>query len=67
MVGDVGKAGVAVDSILDMKILFDGIPLDQMSVSMTMNGAVLPVMAFISRSRARGSIAGMRYSIASWA
>ena len=43
---DVGKAGVAVDSILDMKILFDGIPLDRMSVSMTMNGAVLPVMAF---------------------
>ncbi|WP_096198940.1 methylmalonyl-CoA mutase [Bacillus sp. FJAT-45350] len=46
VVGDVGKAGVAVDSILDMKILFDGIPLDQMSVSMTMNGAVLPVLAF---------------------
>src|SRR5690606_3196120 len=46
VIGDVGKAGVAVDSILDMKILFDGIPLDQMSVSMTMNGAVLPVMAF---------------------
>jgi methylmalonyl-CoA mutase len=45
VVGDVGKAGVAVDSILDMKILFDGIPLDKMSVSMTMNGAVLPVMA----------------------
>lgn len=44
--GDVGKAGVAVDSILDMKILFDGIPLDKMSVSMTMNGAVIPVMAF---------------------
>ena len=44
--GDVGKAGVAIDSILDMKILFDQIPLDQMSVSMTMNGAVLPVMAF---------------------
>lgn len=44
--GDVGKAGVAIDSILDMKTLFDGIPLDQMSVSMTMNGAVLPVMAF---------------------
>ncbi len=43
--GDVGKAGVAVDSIEDMKILFDGIPLDQMSVSMTMNGAVLPVLA----------------------
>jgi methylmalonyl-CoA mutase len=44
--GDVGKAGVAVDSVLDMKILFDQIPLNQMSVSMTMNGAVLPVMAF---------------------
>ena len=46
MVGDVGKAGVAVDSILDMEILFSGIPLDQMSVSMTMNGAVLPILAF---------------------
>lgn len=46
VVGDVGKAGVAVDSILDMEILFKGIPLGQMSVSMTMNGAVLPVMAF---------------------
>lgn len=46
VVGDVGKAGVAVDSILDMKVLFDGIPLDKMSVSMTMNGAVLPVLAF---------------------
>jgi methylmalonyl-CoA mutase len=46
VVGDVGKAGVAIDSILDMKILFDHIPLDKMSVSMTMNGAVLPVMAF---------------------
>lgn len=44
--GDVGKAGVAVDSVQDMKILFDGIPLDKMSVSMTMNGAVIPVMAF---------------------
>ncbi len=44
--GDVGKAGVAIDSILDMEILFDQIPLDKMSVSMTMNGAVLPVMAF---------------------
>jgi len=44
--GDVGKAGVAVDSILDMKILFDQIPLDKMSVSMTMNGAVLPILAF---------------------
>ena len=46
VVGDVGKAGVAVDSILDMKVLFDQIPLNKMSVSMTMNGAVLPVMAF---------------------
>lgn len=46
VVGDVGKAGVAIDSILDMKILFDQIPLDEMSVSMTMNGAVLPIMAF---------------------
>ena len=46
VIGDVGKAGVAIDSILDMKILFDEIPLDKMSVSMTMNGAVLPVMAF---------------------
>ena len=45
VVGDVGKAGVAIDSVEDMKILFDGIPLDEMSVSMTMNGAVLPVMA----------------------
>jgi methylmalonyl-CoA mutase len=44
--GDVGKAGVAIDSVLDMKILFHRIPLDQMSVSMTMNGAVLPIMAF---------------------
>ena len=46
MVGDVGKAGVAIDSVEDMKILFDQIPLDRMSVSMTMNGAVLPIMAF---------------------
>ena len=46
VVGDVGKAGVAIDSILDMKVLFDRIPLDQISVSMTMNGAVLPIMAF---------------------
>ena len=46
VVGDVGKAGVAVDSILDMRILFDQIPLDKMSVSMTMNGAVLPILAF---------------------
>ncbi|MGE3692693.1 MAG: methylmalonyl-CoA mutase [Novosphingobium sp.] len=46
VLGDVGKAGVAIDSVEDMKILFDGIPLDQMSVSMTMNGAVIPIMAF---------------------
>jgi methylmalonyl-CoA mutase len=46
VIGDVGKAGVAIDSILDMKILFDQIPLDKMSVSMTMNGAVIPIMAF---------------------
>jgi methylmalonyl-CoA mutase len=46
VIGDVGKAGVAIDSVEDMKVLFDQIPLDQMSVSMTMNGAVIPVMAF---------------------
>ncbi len=46
VVGDVGKAGVAIDSVEDMKILFDGIPLDRVSVSMTMNGAVIPVLAF---------------------
>ncbi|MFZ4670333.1 MAG: methylmalonyl-CoA mutase family protein, partial [Microthrixaceae bacterium] len=45
VVGDVGMAGVAIDSIYDMRVLFDGIPLDKMSVSMTMNGAVLPIMA----------------------
>lgn len=61
--GDVGKAGVAIDSVEDMKVLFDQIPLDQMSVSMTMNGAVIPVMAFLSslpKSRAlhRGSSQG---------
>jgi len=55
VVGDVGKAGVAIDSIEDMKILFDGIPLDQMSVSMTMNGAVLPVLAmFIVAAEEQG-------------
>ena len=46
VLGDVGKAGVAIDSVEDMKILFDGIPLDRMSVSMTMNGAVIPILAF---------------------
>ncbi|HID67930.1 MAG TPA: methylmalonyl-CoA mutase, partial [Roseibacterium sp.] len=45
VVGDVGKAGVAIDSVEDMKILFDGIPLDKISVSMTMNGAVIPILA----------------------
>src|SRR3990167_7485378 len=45
VVGDVGKAGVAIDTVRDMEILFDGIPLDRMSVSMTMNGAVIPVLA----------------------
>ncbi len=63
--GDVGKAGVAVDSVEDMKVLFDGIPLDQMSVSMTMNGAVLPIMAFyivaaeeqgVAQEKLRGTI-----------
>jgi methylmalonyl-CoA mutase len=53
--GDVGKAGVAIDSVEDMKLLFDGIPLDQMSVSMTMNGAVLPVLAmFIVAAEGQG-------------
>ncbi|MEM9085559.1 MAG: methylmalonyl-CoA mutase family protein, partial [Pseudomonadota bacterium] len=46
VVGDVGKAGVAIDTVADMEVLFDQIPLDAMSVSMTMNGAVIPVMAF---------------------
>ncbi|MBT6512851.1 MAG: methylmalonyl-CoA mutase [Alphaproteobacteria bacterium] len=56
VVGDVGKAGVAIDSVEDMKILFDGIPLDQMSVSMTMNGAVLPVLAmFIVAGEEQGT------------
>ena len=55
VVGDVGKAGVAIDSVEDVKILFDGIPLDRMSVSMTMNGAVLPVLAgFIVAAEERG-------------
>lgn len=53
--GDVGKAGVAIDTVEDMKLLFDGIPLDQISVSMTMNGAVLPIMAFyIVTAQAQG-------------
>ncbi len=55
VVGDVGKAGVAIDSVEDMKILFDGIPLDKMSVSMTMNGAVLPILAgFIVAAEEQG-------------
>jgi methylmalonyl-CoA mutase len=59
VVGDVGKAGVAIDSVEDMKILFDGIPLDRMSVSMTMNGAVLPVLAmFIVAGEEQGVAQG---------
>ncbi len=63
VVGDVGKTGVAVDSVLDMKILFDQIPLDQISISMTMNGAVLPIMAFyivtaMEQGVSPGSLAG---------
>jgi methylmalonyl-CoA mutase len=55
VVGDVGKAGVAIDSVADMKILFDGIPLDEISVSMTMNGAVLPIMAmYITTAEEQG-------------
>ncbi|MDB5529311.1 MAG: scpA [Devosia sp.] len=55
VIGDVGKAGVAIDSVEDMKVLFDGIPLDQMSVSMTMNGAVIPVLAmFIVAAEEQG-------------
>src|SRR5258708_7032413 len=55
VVGDVGKAGVAIDSVEDMKILFDGVPLDRMSVSMTMNGAVLPVLpSFIVAAEEQG-------------
>src|SRR6516165_1473251 len=55
VVGDVGKAGVAIDSVEDMKILFDGIPLDRMSVSMTMNGAVIPTLAnFIVAAEEQG-------------
>ena len=65
VVGDVGKAGVAIDTVEDMKLLFDGIPLGEMSVSMTMNGAVIPVMAFyivageeqgVSRAELSGTI-----------
>ena len=63
VVGDVGKAGVAIDSVEDMKILFDGIPLDRMSVSMTMNGAVIPVLAMFivageEQGVARSALAG---------
>ena len=63
VVGDVGKAGVAIDSVEDMKILFDGIPLDEMSVSMTMNGAVIPVLAMFivageEQGVARGELSG---------
>lgn len=60
--GDVGKAGVAIDSIEDMKILFAGIPLDQMSVSMTMNGAVLPIMAFYIVAAEESGVASEKLS-----
>ncbi len=60
--GDVGMAGVAIDSIADMRILFDGIPLDQMSVSMTMNGAVLPVMALYIVAAEEQGVAPARLS-----
>jgi methylmalonyl-CoA mutase len=60
--GDVGKAGVAIDSVEDMKILFDQIPLDQMSVSMTMNGAVLPIMAFYIVAAEEQSVATAKLS-----
>ena len=63
VVGDVGKAGVAIDSVEDMKILFDGIPLDKMSVSMTMNGAVLPVLAgYVVAARGAGRRARSKLS-----
>src|SRR5687767_15844470 len=60
--GDVGKAGVAIDSVEDMKILFDGIPLDKVSVSMTMNGAVLPVLAGRSEERRVGKECRSRWA-----
>ncbi len=60
--GDVGKAGVAIDSVEDMKLLFDGIPLDQMSVSMTMNGAVIPIMAFYIVAAAEQGVEPARLS-----
>jgi methylmalonyl-CoA mutase len=64
VVGDVGKAGVAIDSVEDMKILFDGVPLDKMSVSMTMNSAVLPVLAsFTSPARNRAARAQLTGTI----
>ena len=63
VVGDVGKAGVAIDSVEDMKILFDGIPLDKMSVSMTMNGAVLPVLAgYVVAARRTGREPGQAHA-----
>ncbi|MEC7535534.1 MAG: methylmalonyl-CoA mutase family protein, partial [Pseudomonadota bacterium] len=62
VVGDVGKAGVAIDTVRDMEILFDQIPLDQMSVSMTMNGAVIPVMAFYIVAGERQGVAQEKLS-----
>ncbi len=62
VMGDVGKAGVAIDSVEDMKILFDQIPLDQMSVSMTMNGAVIPIMAFYIVAAEEQGVSGEKLS-----
>lgn len=75
VVGDGGKAGVAIDSVEDMKILFDGIPLEKMSVSMTMNGAVIPVLAAyivaaeeqgVSLEQLSGTIFRMIFSKSLW-
>ena len=62
VVGDVGKAGVAIDTVRDMEILFEGIPLDEMSVSMTMNGAVIPVMAFYIVAAERAGVSQEKLS-----
>ncbi|MGC1272043.1 MAG: methylmalonyl-CoA mutase family protein, partial [Croceibacterium sp.] len=62
VVGDVGKAGVAIDTVADMEVLFSGIPLDEMSVSMTMNGAVIPIMAFYIVAAERQGVAADKLS-----
>ena len=66
VVGDVGKAGVAIDTVRDMEILFDQIPLDQMSVSMTMNGAVIPVLAFFIVAAERQGVPQDKAQAAKW-